>query len=75
MLTDNGNFIIDALSPGQWQPNWQGLDLEVVVEVLAEQLKNIVGVFEHGIFWKGDRKPDAAYFGMEDGTVRERNSR
>lgn len=75
VLTDHGNFIIDALSPGQWQPNWQGLGAEGVVEALAKQLKDIVGVVEHGIFWRGDRKPDAAYFGMEDGTVRERNPR
>ncbi|KAF8443408.1 ribose 5-phosphate isomerase A-domain-containing protein [Terfezia claveryi] len=55
-VTDNGNFIIDA-------PFHDGL---------AEEIKKIVGVVEHGIFCKGNAKAVVAYFGMEDGTVATR---
>ena len=82
IVTDNGNFIIDApfaplltaedaAEEGRWE-----------VGALAQRLKEIVGVVEHGIFTGrdgaemeaageegGGQKPVAAYFGMEGGDV------
>lgn len=65
-VTDNGNFLIDALFPTLSE----GDD---VVQELAKEIKGIIGVVEHGLFyggssgWKG--RPQTAYFGMEDGSV------
>ncbi|PWW80695.1 ribose 5-phosphate isomerase, partial [Tuber magnatum] len=58
-ITDNGNFIIDAPFPP--------LATSGAVVELAESLKGIVGVVEHGIFWRGDRRPDKAFFGGAGG--------
>ncbi|KAF3941788.1 hypothetical protein ABW19_dt0205083 [Dactylella cylindrospora] len=67
-VTDNGNFLLDALWPTE---SLEGG--EEKVEALAEEIKKIVGVVEHGLFyggsggWKG--RPEVVYFGMEDGGV------
>ncbi|RPB23979.1 ribose 5-phosphate isomerase [Terfezia boudieri ATCC MYA-4762] len=87
-VTDNGNFIIDAPFHDGCVLGKQGEgEGEVVngkgakgcgvgdtrtVERLAEEIKKIVGVVEHGIFCKGNAKAVVAYFGMEDGTVTTR---
>ena len=63
VVTDNGNFILDAKVPAG------GVGSSEKVEALARGMKSLVGVVEHGIFWSGDKKPVVAYFGMEDGTV------
>ncbi|KAK6531063.1 ribose-5-phosphate isomerase rki1 [Arthrobotrys megalospora] len=65
-VTDNGNFLLDAVFPTLAEG-------EDVVQDLAEAIKSIVGVVEHGLFYGGTRgwkgRPEVAYFGMEDGTV------
>ncbi|CAZ83391.1 unnamed protein product [Tuber melanosporum] len=61
-VTDNGNFIVDAPFPP--------LATSGAVVELAESLKGIVGVVEHGIFWRGDRRPEKAFFGGAGGVVR-----
>ncbi|RPB00498.1 ribose 5-phosphate isomerase [Choiromyces venosus 120613-1] len=58
-ITDNGNFIVDAPFPP--------LASSTAVVELAESLKGIVGVVEHGIFWRGDRRPEKAFFGGAGG--------
>lgn len=58
-ITDNGNFIVDAPFPP--------LATSGAVIELAESLKGIVGVVEHGIFWRGDRRPERAFFGGVEG--------
>ncbi|KAI9859486.1 MAG: ribose-5-phosphate isomerase rki1 [Trichoglossum hirsutum] len=83
IVTDNGNFIIDApFAPLHPSPSpivakedsrkhWD-------VATLAKRIKEIVGVVEVGLFWGksggddgkgGAEKPVAAYFGMDDGLV------
>ncbi|KAF3920814.1 hypothetical protein ABW20_dc0109358 [Dactylellina cionopaga] len=66
-VTDNGNFLLDAVFP----PLGEGSD---VVQELAEAIKGIVGVVEHGLFYGGSKgwkgRPEVAYFGMEDGAVK-----
>ncbi|EGX53600.1 hypothetical protein AOL_s00006g466 [Orbilia oligospora ATCC 24927] len=65
-VTDNGNFLLDAVFPTLPEG-------EDVVQDLAEAIKGIVGVVEHGLFYGGSRgwkgRPEVAYFGMADGTV------
>ncbi|RPB22159.1 ribose 5-phosphate isomerase, partial [Terfezia boudieri ATCC MYA-4762] len=70
-VTDNGNFIIDAPFHDGCVLGKQG-EGEGEVRDLAEEIKKIVGVVEHGIFSKGNAKAVVAYFGMEDGTVMTR---
>ena len=74
VVTDNGNFIIDAPFPngvGNVRIGG-GVGKNEDVEELAKTIKGLVGVVEHGIFWAMDRKPIVAYFGMEDGLVTTR---
>ncbi|KAF3904981.1 hypothetical protein AA313_de0201156 [Arthrobotrys entomopaga] len=65
-VTDNGNFLLDAVFPTLAEGN-------DVVQTLAEAIKGIVGVVEHGLFYGGSKgwqgRPLVAYFGMEDGAV------
>jgi len=65
-VTDNGNFILDAI----WPTLSSGED---VVQDLAEAIKAVVGVVDHGLFYGGSKgwraRPEIAYFGMENGTV------
>ena len=77
--TDNGNFIIDEPFRDEYVVGIEGDGVEgsVVgdtrtVERLAEEIKKIVGVVEHGIFCRGNAKAVVAYFGMEDGSVTTR---
>jgi len=67
-VTDNGNFIIDA----KW-PTLLGQNVDEV-QTLAEGIKRIVGVVDHGLFYGGSHgwagRPMKAYFGMEDGGVK-----
>lgn len=80
MVTDNGNFILDVTFPNgvvvdgirYKEEGFEGLGKHT--ELLAEKLKGIVGVVDHGIFWEGDKKPVVAYFGMEDGSVVRRKA-
>ncbi|KAI9826046.1 MAG: ribose-5-phosphate isomerase rki1 [Thelocarpon impressellum] len=85
IVTDNGNFIIDAPFPPLRLPSDAAPDPskgEWEVGALARRLKEIVGVVETGIFWGrdgaevaqageegGGQKPVAAYFGLEGGEV------
>ena len=81
-VTDNGNFIIDAPFRDGCIGDWEGAVKGGVkgsgigdtrtVERLAEEIKKIVGVVEHGIFCRGNAKAVVAYFGMEDGSVAKR---
>ncbi|EPS43387.1 hypothetical protein H072_2657 [Dactylellina haptotyla CBS 200.50] len=65
-VTDNGNFLLDAVFPTL-------LEGEDIVQDLAAAIKGIVGVVEHGLFYGGSKgwqgRPEIAYFGMEDGSV------
>ncbi|EWC45484.1 hypothetical protein DRE_00883 [Drechslerella stenobrocha 248] len=65
-VTDNGNFVLDAVFPTLAEG-------EDVVQDLAEAIKGIVGVVEHGLFYGGSKgwkgRPEMGYFGMQDGTV------
>ena len=85
-VTDNGNFIIDApFRDGcvlgeeregvnvTWGVKGSGIGDTDTVERLAEEIKKIVGVVEHGIFCRGNAKAAVAYFGMEDGRVTTRS--
>jgi len=84
-VTDNGNFIIDApfrdgCVVGEGREGVEvkrggkggGVGDTATVERLAEEIKKIVGVVEHGIFCRGNAKAVVAYFGMEDGSVTTR---
>jgi len=80
-VTDNGNFIIDApfkdgaivsASSGDLPAKGKGIGDTPTVERLAELIKAIVGVVDHGIFCNVNVKPVIAYFGMEDGSVTTR---
>lgn len=76
-VTDNGNFIVDASfrdGVGGEGVKGAGIGENAAVERLAAEIKKIVGVVEHGIFWAGDVKPVVAYFGMEDGSVMTRQA-
>jgi ribose 5-phosphate isomerase A len=85
-VTDNGGYIIDAPFPPLLLPKDAGAkDVDGkngvwTVDVLASRLKDIVGVNEIGLFFGQNgyeatnagtaQKPVAAYFGMEDGSVK-----
>ncbi|KAF8428775.1 putative ribose-5-phosphate ketol-isomerase [Tirmania nivea] len=81
-VTDNGNFIIDAPfrdgcvvgKEGEVNGGVKGSGIGDTgnVERLAEEIKRIVGVVEHGIFCRGNAKAVMAYFGMEHGDVTTR---
>ncbi|KAJ6259411.1 Ribose-5-phosphate isomerase [Drechslerella dactyloides] len=66
-VTDNGNFLLDSVFPTLKEG-------EDVVQDLAEAIKGIVGVVEHGLFYEGSSgwkgRPTVGYFGMEDGAVK-----
>ncbi|KAF8419425.1 ribose 5-phosphate isomerase A-domain-containing protein [Tirmania nivea] len=83
-VTDNGNFIIDAPfrdgcvvgKEGEVNGGVKGSGIGDTgnVERLAEEIKRIVGVVEHGIFCRGNAKAVMAYFGMEHGDVTTRTA-
>ncbi|KAK6510668.1 hypothetical protein TWF506_009770 [Arthrobotrys conoides] len=65
-ITQRGNYIIDA--------TWPSLrDAGEEVEILAEIVKGIYGVVDHGIFYAGEGgwngRPSKVYVGLEDGAV------
>ncbi|KAK6511597.1 hypothetical protein TWF481_000512 [Arthrobotrys musiformis] len=65
-VTGRGNYVIDA--------TWQALaDSGDEVEVLAEIVKGIYGVVDHGLFYAGaggwNGRPSKIYVGLEDGAV------
>ncbi|KAF3231540.1 hypothetical protein TWF192_000985 [Orbilia oligospora] len=65
-MTQRGNYIIDA--------TWPTLrDAGEEVEVLAEIVKEIYGVVDHGLFYAGGNgwngRPNKVYVGLEDGAV------
>lgn len=86
IVTDNGMLIIDApFSPLLLAEDTEsgakrgvGEDGVWTVDALAQRLINIVGVAEIGLFHgknglqveRGAQKPVAAYFGLQDGSVR-----
>lgn len=59
-VTDNGNFILD----------WKNFDQSLDWEQINRDIKLIPGVVETGLFVKMATK---AYFGMQDGSVKEQN--
>lgn len=59
-VTDNGNFILDWMFPGDKNLKWADVNQRII---------EIPGVVETGIFVQMAQK---AYFGLADGTVRER---
>jgi len=59
-VTDNGNFILDWNFPTANTFNWEEVNRTII---------SIPGVVETGLFVKMTQK---AYFGLADGTVRER---
>lgn len=61
-VTDNGNFILDWFFPVEPQLDW---------DVVNRELMMIPGVMETGLFVKMATK---AYFGMDDGSVVERDA-
>ncbi|KAI9756908.1 MAG: hypothetical protein M4579_003662 [Chaenotheca gracillima] len=82
LVTDNGLYIIDAPFPTLLLPTDKKSEGKWEVHELGQRLKEIVGVFEVGLFSGyngieaeknedagGAQKPVAAYFGMEDGSV------
>jgi ribose 5-phosphate isomerase A len=86
IVTDNGMLIIDAPFPPlllakdaeSGIKGGNGEDGVWTVDALAQRLINIVGVAEIGLFHgknglqieRGAQKPVAAYFGLEDGSVK-----
>lgn len=58
-ITDNGNFILD----------WQFANKDADWSVVNREILLMPGVVETGLFVKMATK---AYFGMTDGTVKER---
>ncbi|EGX50040.1 hypothetical protein AOL_s00076g391 [Orbilia oligospora ATCC 24927] len=65
-ITQRGNYIIDA--------TWPSLrDAGEEVEALAEIVKGIYGVVDHGLFYAGGNgwngRPNKVYVGLEDGAV------
>ena len=83
IVTDNGNFIVDApFPPLRLASDPESAPATWEVGSLARRLKEIVGVVETGIFTGrdgaevaaagdegGGQKPVAAYFGLEGGEV------
>nr|CAG4644450.1 EOG090X0IKC [Lepidurus arcticus] len=63
VVTDNGNFILDWRFPADRQFDWRQVEID---------LNMIPGVVENGLFVNMASK---AYFGMEDGSVMETESR
>lgn len=61
-VTDNGNFILDWIFPNKSNVDWNEVHEKIVL---------IPGVVETGIFSNMAKK---AYFGLADGTVRERSA-
>lgn len=59
-VTDNGNFILDWNFPVDKKVNWDEVNQKII---------SIPGVVETGLFVKMAQK---AYFGLADGTIRER---
>ncbi|KAI9157994.1 CDP-alcohol phosphatidyltransferase class-I family protein [Paramyrothecium foliicola] len=77
VVTDNGMWIIDAPFPPLGAKS-NSLGETWTASGLAERLITIPGIIETGLFTgnngneapRGAQKPVAAYFGMEDGTVK-----
>lgn len=61
-VTDNGNFILDWFFPQEPQLDWDQVNRDLLM---------IPGVMETGLFVKMATK---AYFGMDDGSVVERDA-
>lgn len=60
-VTDNGNFLLDWNFPNDTKLNWKDVNQRIIL---------MPGVVETGLFVGMAQK---AYFGLADGTVRERN--
>ncbi|KAK6334991.1 hypothetical protein TWF718_010432 [Orbilia javanica] len=65
-VTQKGNYIIDAI--------WPALeDTEGEVEALADVVKGVYGVVDHGLFYAGESgwcgRPKRVYVGLKDGAV------
>lgn len=61
-VTDNGNFILDWHFPIDTKTNWNDVNTKII---------SIPGVVETGLFVG---MANRAYFGLADGTVRERST-